>query len=258
MATKKENIAIIDTTGLIPRAELNRVAAALQVQVTRDFVPIWDKDATLHVFDKITDVPVGFWPITIVEEIDLNGVNGYHWVDDAGVPYAKVQYRNNFWPLTTSHELLEMLVNPYVNKTKLVKGIDDTGQEVEFLVEVADPVEDDDFGYKIDGVLLSNFYYPAFFDLTKRADTKYDHLGWLTEPRKLLNGGYISWKNASGEWWQAFMVEGKLIIKKLGDQTPLTTADKQTVWVVAGIIGGTALLITLLLKLFKRNGNGIR
>lgn len=203
-------------------------------------------------------MPVGFWPITIVDEIDVAGVNGYHWVDDAGTPYGKVLYRQTFWPLTVSHELLEILANPYVNRTKLVKGIDDTGQEVEFLVEVADPVEDDDYGYRIDGVLLSNFYYPAFFDLTKRAATKYDHLGWLTEPRKLLNGGYISWMNASGEWWQAFMVENKLIVRKLGDKTPLTTADKEIVWAFVGLIGGMALLITLIFKLFKRDGNGIR
>ena len=253
MASPKVNIALVDTTSQIGREELQRVADALQTQVSRDFASVWDMDATLHVFGKITELPVGFWPITIVDDIDVEGVNGYHWVDDEGKPFAKVQYRKDYWPLTASHELLEMLVNPYVKETKLVKGIDDTGQEVEFLVEVADPVEDDDFGYRIDGVLLSNFYYPAFFDLTKREGVKYDHLGWLKEPRKLLNGGYLSWRNAAGEWWQAFMVENKLIIRKLGDNTPLTTADNTLIWGWAAVATVLVVVFGFLYKLFKRN-----
>lgn len=258
MAAPKVNIALVDTTSKISLEELQRVANALQIQVSRDFAPVWDKDATVHVFDHMTDIPLGFWPISIVSAIDVQGVNGYHWIDDEGNPFAKVEYRDDFWPLTVSHELLEMLVNPYVNKIKLVKGLDDTGQEVEFLVEVADPVEDNDFGYRIDGVLLSNFYYPAFFDLTKREGVKYDHLGWLKEPRKLLNGGYISWKNASGEWWQAFMVENKLIIRKLGDSTPLTTADHTIILGWTAVATVSLIALTFLIKLFKRNGNRIR
>lgn len=255
MATQKENIALVDTTGNIPRSELERVTAALQVQVSRDFAPVWGQEATLHVFGSLAEIPVGFWPLTIVDKVDVEGVNGYHWVDDFGTPYAKVEYRADYWPLTASHELMEMLANPFVKRKMLVKALYDTGQEVEILVEVSDPVENKDFGYRIDGVLVSDFYYPAFFDLTKRDGVKYDHLGWLQEPRKLLNGGYISWQNAAGEWWQGFMVEGKLIIRKLGDQTPLTTAETKTIWGLAAGIVGIGLLITFIVKLIKRNGN---
>lgn len=244
---KKENIALIDTTQKVSRDYLERVAAALQKQVSNDFAPVWDKDAVIHVFEWKTGIPVGFWKMLIVDEVDVPGVNGYHWTDKNEVPFAQIQFRD-LWSLTASHELLEMLANPYVNRTKLVKGMDDSGQDVEFLVEVADPVEDDDFGYYIDGVMLSNFYYPAFFDLMTVEGKKYDHLGWLKEPRKLLNGGYISWRNAAGEWWQGFMVEGQLIVRRLGDKTPLTTAENRT---VIAVIAGVFTLLAGLFFIYK-------
>jgi hypothetical protein len=59
-----------------------------------------------------------------------------------------------------------------------------------------------------------------------------------------LNGGYISWRNAAGEWWQGFMAEGQLIVRRLGDKTPLTSAENRTVMAV------TAGFLTLLTGLF--------
>lgn len=255
LATKKVNIALIDTSGQIRPTELSVVGAALQRQVSRDFAPVWGQDAAIHLFKQAAEIPVGFWPLFIVPKIDVEGVNGYHWIDEAGQPFAKVEYRHELWALTASHELLEMLANPYVNRTQLVKASDTTGQEKIYLIEVADPVENKDFGYRIDGVLVSNFYYPSFFDLTKREGVKYDHLGWLNEPRKLLNGGYISWKNAAGEWWQAFMIENKLVLRRLGDKTPLTAANQFTLWGWATVSAVLTLTLLFLLKLVNRHGN---
>ncbi len=257
MPLPKQNIALVDLTQKVSSTDLKAVADALQIQVSRDFASIWGQDATLQVVDNSAAVPKGTWPIWIVDEIDVEGVKGYHWTDERGQPFAKVEYREG-WSLTASHELLEMLVNPYVNRTMRVKGLDSSGQEVDFLVEVSDPVEDDDYGYRINGVLVSNFYYPAFFDLIKVENRKYDHLGWLTEPRKLLNGGYISWKDAAGQWYQAFMIEGQLIIKKLGDTMPLTAREKRTLWTLGAIgLGITTVLIFIISKI-SNNGNRLR
>lgn len=251
MASKTFNIALVDTTDLILQEDFLAVAKAIQVQVSRDFAPVWDVDAVIEGFPSLSEVSPGFWPVTVDKVMDIQGVNGYHWVDDKGIPFSKVLYRDG-WSLTASHEILEMLVNPYVNKMKVFKALDGSGQDVEYLVEVSDPVEDKDYGYRINGVLVSNFYYPAFFDLTTTEGKKYDHLGWLREPRKLLNGGYISWRNAAGEWFQAFMLENKLIFKKLGEATPLTTAETKK---VLSIVGFSLLIlssIVFLVRLFRK------
>lgn len=41
----------------ITMSNLTRVAAALQKQVTRDFGPIWEIDATVDAFERLEDVP---------------------------------------------------------------------------------------------------------------------------------------------------------------------------------------------------------
>ena len=40
-------------------ADLAPVSAAIQEQVSRDFGPIWNVEATVDAFDKLEDVPVG-------------------------------------------------------------------------------------------------------------------------------------------------------------------------------------------------------
>src|SRR5262249_60863709 len=53
------------------------------------------------------------------------------------------------------------------------------------------------------GILVSDFYTPNYFDPVKAAGVRYSYTGALTEPRQVLPGGYLSWQDAaSGHWWQ--------------------------------------------------------
>src|SRR5438132_1588969 len=94
-------------------SDLTRVAAALQKQVTRDFGPIWEVEATVDAFAHLEDVPLGYWNIVISSNVPDSAL-GYH-VDPSGQPLALVKPTGN-WSLTASHECLEMLADPFGNR----------------------------------------------------------------------------------------------------------------------------------------------
>jgi hypothetical protein len=181
--------------------DVARVTAALQRQAIRDFRSVWDVEATVDSFPVLEDVPVGYWPILIRDDIGFPGAAGIH-LDKDGQPFALVTMSDS-WSLTASHELLEMLADPFGNR--LVPGQSpkpDQGR-VEFLVEVCDPSEAEPFAYTVNDVLMSDFYTPQFFDPVKADGVRYSFTGAITEPRTILEGGYISWHDPVGDhWWQ--------------------------------------------------------
>jgi hypothetical protein len=85
---------------------LREVARALQIQVVRDFEPIWEQSASVAAAAG-THVPPGAWPIHVVDQSAELGVHR----DEGGHPYAVVRATVD-WTITASHELLEMLANP--------------------------------------------------------------------------------------------------------------------------------------------------
>ena len=198
-------VALVPEGVDVDAGEVVRVAAALQKQVTRDFVPLWDIPATVDGFARLEDVPLGYWPVLLVR--DVAGAAGVH-LDENGQPYALVEVGDS-WSLTASHETLEMLADPFGNR--LVGSVSPMpGQgRVEILVEVCDPPEDADFAYQVNGVLVSDFCTPRYFDPVKRQDGIYDFRGAITEPREVLRGGYLSWHNPSDDhWYQETFFEG--------------------------------------------------
>jgi hypothetical protein len=95
--------------------DVSAVAAALQKQVTRDFGPVWGINATVDSFDSLESVPVDYWPVILRDDINEPGAAGFH-TDDQGQPFSLVQVDEK-WPLTASHETLEMLADPFGNRT---------------------------------------------------------------------------------------------------------------------------------------------
>src|SRR5437763_707702 len=98
--------------GAISPSVLNKVAAALQKQATRDFSPIWEVNATVNAFSSLDDVPLGYWPILVGREGQNGG--GVH-LDQDNQPYALVDFTPD-WTVTASHECMEMLADPFGNR----------------------------------------------------------------------------------------------------------------------------------------------
>ena len=222
------HIAIVSETKAISLSDLAKVAAAQQQQVTRDFGPIWAVNATVSVFAQLEDVPLGYWPIIIRDDIQVPGAAGVH-EDKDGQPFALVQMSSS-WSLTTSHECLEMLGDPYGNR--LIAGASPKpGQgRVEFLVEVCDPSEAAQFAYTVNGILLSDFYTPHYFDPVSNSGVRYSYTGAITQPRQVLKGGYLSWHDPKTDhWWQETFFTAKPKFRDLGVLTQRTGSLRATI-----------------------------
>lgn len=202
-------IALLSTTAKVSTKELQRVSAALQRQVTRDFAPIWSLQATVDSFDSLEQVPPGYWPITVMDTLPMKGAAGFH-LDKHGQPFADVMWSPT-WSLTASHEALEMLADPFGHQLASGMSVKPGQGRVTYLVEVCDPCEAAQFAYTIntglagEETLVSDFYTPAYFDPVTSSGVRYSFRGSLTAPEQVLNGGYLSWRNPEdGHLWQLF------------------------------------------------------
>ena len=205
---------VSESKSVTPRA-LMRTAAALQKQVTRDYAPIWHVKATVSAFAALDDVPNGYWPLIVMDDIHTAGAAGVHQ-DKNGQPYALVEASAS-WSLTASHETVEMLTDPFGNR--LVSGRSPKrGQgRVEFLVEVGDPCEDAAFAYTANGITVTDFITPAFFDPVPSPSAQYSFTGAVKKPRQVLKGGYLSWHDPiTDHWWQEIWFDARPKFRDLG------------------------------------------
>lgn len=196
--------ALVTESQRVSTRDVMRVAAALEKHAIRDLCPIWDIRATANAFERLEDVPLGYWPMIVMDDIGFPGAAGIH-LDKDGQPFALITSSHDLdeWALTTCHELDEMLVDPFGDR--LVPGDSpkpDQGR-VLFLVEVCDPSEAAEFGYSVNGILMSDFYTPRFFDPTASCGVRYSFTDAISEPRQVLKGGYLSWLDPeTSDWWQ--------------------------------------------------------
>lgn len=210
--TLPTHIAMVADGVRIPLPELMIVAAAIQKQVVRDFAPLWGVTGTVAAFANLKDVPGDYLPVTIKDKLDDPDAGGYH-SDENGQPFSVVLYDKG-WTVSASHEVLEMLADPYGNR--MVSGWA-AGERVNFLVEACDPCESDDCTYTVNGIKVSDFVVPQYFDPIKVPGLRYCYSGRLDGPRELHRDGYLSWMTGGGNWFQRTWFNGTApIIESMG------------------------------------------
>jgi len=209
------HIGFVSQSKSVTARGLLRTAAALQKQVTRDYAPIWHVQATVSAFAALEDVPNGYWPVIVMDDIHTAGAAGVHQ-DKNGQPYALVEASDS-WSLTASHESLEMLTDPFGNRLVAGRSPKRGQGRVEFLVEVGDPCEDAAFAYTANGITVTDFITPAFFDPVPSPSAQYSFTGAVKKPRQVLKGGYLSWHDPiSDHWWQEIWCDAKPKFRDLG------------------------------------------
>jgi hypothetical protein len=114
------------------------------------------------------------------------GLLGHHCVQPDGLPFATVavgavRRRGRPVSLIASHELAELLTNPWCDRT----ARRDDGSTV--AVECCDPVEEEQA--ELDGIVVCDFVYPAWFGLP--GDGRLDHLGRVRAPFEVLPRGRV-------------------------------------------------------------------
>lgn len=194
-------VVLINQTTVLDDQAVAVCCHALQHQVAYHFQPHWNAGATLTRLDRDTPIPDDAWALILADDSDQAGALGYHEVTHSGQPvgfvFAKTDMDNGLsWTVTASHELLEMLADPYAANTVQV------GNATFVALEVCDAVEADDLGYNISGVQVSDFMLPSWFVPDLPAD-RYDFRHHCTRPLQILPGGYIGAWTPQGGWQQA-------------------------------------------------------
>jgi hypothetical protein len=203
-------IKVANLTDTVLDDELNKVLAAINVQISDHFAPEWRATGTLELIHvkldgAVVSVNVASDAIIYVgDSVDdpktgAKHVKGYHDQNSAGLPYGFVyldecKKSGDRWQVTLSHEVLEMLADP----TACLR-VEDTrsGQTngYNYALEVCDPTQAD--SYLINGIPVANFVSCAFFGMQGKL-TKMNYLGCDQVPFTPRVKGYVQYYDGAG------------------------------------------------------------
>ncbi|HZU28448.1 MAG TPA: hypothetical protein VFA04_23180 [Bryobacteraceae bacterium] len=220
-------VGLVDKTGKLDPDFVHAAAAALNIQVMRDLPQFWNVQATVQHLPNPKKIPVGVWPVFLVAKLPP-GEGGVH-LDKKNQPYSLVigTPQSNDWTIDASHETLEMLVDPSGNRLQTSnaikisgKGVQDAPGQFQYLVEACDPCEANEYGYTVQGIAVSDFITPHYYDPVPTSGTRYSFAGHIQRPRQLLPGGYISFINPQNDEFQQILFLGaKPVLRNLGPAT---------------------------------------
>jgi hypothetical protein len=193
-------IAVINASTAISDDAVNNMIPAFGSQWNDDLDPIWGVGQAEFTFvPKGTQPAAGTWWVVFLDDSDQANALAYHDLTDEGLPISKVFVKtiladNGSVSVGATHEICEMAVDPWLNSAY------QDAQGVFWAGEVCDPVEDDQYGYEISGVLVTDFVTPNWFG--------HEHAGDLIDfkmraqtPFQVLTGGYAQkWDPQKG--WQ--------------------------------------------------------
>ena len=106
------HIAVVNQSENLSPSDLAQASAAVQKQVTVDFGPIWDVSATVDAFPNLESMPQGYWPVVVQDDIGIN-VPGIHLSDGGEKAFALVLFTGTNWTQTLSHEIIDLLLDPF-------------------------------------------------------------------------------------------------------------------------------------------------
>ena len=234
-------VSIINKSTVLSTQEVTAIAAACNLQISRDFSPAWGRTALPIVYAPIeSTVPLTSAKIYIFNDADQAGALGYHTETINGIVFGKIFARtimnyglpvlyNNSIPNSitvssvTSHEVLELVGNPFVDlwaDGPLLEGC------TEYAYELCDAVESNVYSTNVTisnpnrttttlKVALSNFLYPQYFDTATPNGTRMDYMGLITTPYSMSSGGYQIIRDPSGNEVAVFGANYPQILKEL-------------------------------------------
>lgn len=184
--------------------DAQRIVAACDAQLLRDFAPAWGRLAPSVTLASIPilsldAVPIEIAVVFIVDGLDVANLLGVHSNGHFNRPFGQVDAARCIAAgggvtngpmgisVVLSHEILEMIVDPHC--ALWVDGPpQDKVVESEYAVEICDAVEDD--AYDIDGVAVTNFVWPEYFNVAAAPSAQLDQMGLVRQPFEVRPGGY--------------------------------------------------------------------
>jgi len=186
-------VALLNRCSVMSDDQGRHIMQALQRQVSHDFRAFWHIDVHLRfVPKKDLESWQGAWNLLLLDDSDEATALGYHDLTPEGMPvgkcFIKTDLKYGALPsVTVSHELLEMLLDPYINDYCY-----DPARGYFVAKEASDAVEADELGYKIGDVTVSDFVLPPFFDPSAagRSGAQFSFCDNVHRPFALAEGGY--------------------------------------------------------------------
>lgn len=157
---------------------VDAVKEALREQLANDFIPIWGSafGNSATIADSGTPRSSDF-VLNIVDQSQFG--LGYHTYDPgSSTPFnGEITGSGDYWSITASHEVLEILINPYTSNC--TNG---------FRLEVGDPVENLSYPAP-NGVYVSDFAFPSWWGIGVGPSDQFDFLKQATAGNS--DNGYI-------------------------------------------------------------------
>jgi hypothetical protein len=192
-------VAVVNRSKVVSDDEVKALAVTLQSQVHNDLAPAWGVDAEVTFVPKSGSPATDSWTVEVLDDSDAIGALAYHDLNSEGLPRAKVfagsaKKSGALWSVSASHEILELLINPRANLVAISGGEESPTKTPRFYAyEVCDPVNDEDYAYSINGVFVSDFVYPAWFNDSSKPGTQFDHKKHVTKPFEVLERGHATY-----------------------------------------------------------------
>jgi hypothetical protein len=194
-------IQIVNQSTIVTAAAAQAAVAAIQLQLSRDFAPLWGISA------NVVLLPVGSFPtgeaVYILDDSTQADALGFHTETITGYPegfaFAKTAIQDGIpWEVVFDHEVLEQLMDPLVNLLVFSVWQNKTAG---IAYEVCDPVEESI--YLINGVPMSDFITPWWFGGPYPPGARFDFLGVLNKQLTMSPGGYVAYTTDLAGWQEA-------------------------------------------------------
>src|SRR5438105_5770749 len=194
-------IAVINESTAINDDNVQAMLSAFDTQWNQDLNAVWGVGSAQFTFTpNTTDPAAGAWWVVFLDNSDQANALAYHDLTNEGLPISKVFVKtlladNASVSVGATHELCEMAVDPWLN------GAFQDQQGVFWAGEVCDPVEDDQYGYQIGDILVTDFITPNWF-AHQHAQAQIDYQDHAHAPFEVLTRGYAQKFDPQQGWVQ--------------------------------------------------------
>ncbi len=194
-------IAVINKSTITNDADVQAMLPAFSQQWNQDLRSIWGVDqATFAFVPKGRPPAAGAWWVVFLDDSTQAGALAFHDLTNEGLPISKVFAKSivadkSSLSVGATHEICEMAVDPWLNSAY------QDPQGAFWAGEVCDPVEDDQYGYTIDGILVTDFVTPNWF-AHEHSQTQIDFKGHSKTAFAVLSGGYAQKFDPQHGWQQ--------------------------------------------------------
>ncbi len=194
-------ISVINESTAISSSAVQKMIPAFSSQWNNELNDAWGVGEARFEFvaEGVTPLADSWWVVFLDDTTQADAL-AYHDLTDEGLPISLIFVKTILADkasvsVAATHEICEMAVDPWLNTACQ----DDLGTF--WACEVCDPVEDEHYGYEIDGVLVTDFVTPNWFG-PQHGKGAIDYRGHARAAFTVLSGGYAQKFDPQQGWLQ--------------------------------------------------------